>query len=460
MKAAFFMKNAYTLSCTSQVMRVQVNQIEEFDLSVFTLENQDLFLECCKQNCVQGFIEYERGEWVSLDFFLAHSHFTKPEACSFLTSLIQRILQGLKNQPVILEPQAIFLSNKGDQIRLCRAPLLFETWMKRQEDIEAFLAHLLNIFPSEALEILGLLWKVAYGKESLDRMVSILESIYQSTTKKSLFSRRKPVPPYCAKKPVLILETTPSKPTTQFIKEWETNLPQSASAFFQEESTWPSKENEETKREETERKELEKSDKQQESKTQEEDLAYMALLEKVAMTSSKESLSIKEQDSFQDSLPSLETSSLQREESEKKEEKPNSSNHLSSFPLDLSPSFGPSGKNLTTKSALENATVVLDQWMTPCFLEIEKEKYPLQGEEVFVGRSVGCGICLTDPSISSMHAKLSCQENRWYIQDLKSTNSTWLNEKRVIRKMRLKEGMVICFGQCKAIFHQSPLSHS
>ncbi|WP_419006102.1 FHA domain-containing protein [Holdemanella porci] len=41
-----------------------------------------------------------------------------------------------------------------------------------------------------------------------------------------------------------------------------------------------------------------------------------------------------------------------------------------------------------------------------------------------------------------------------YIQDLKSTNKTYLNEKEVKRKMRLKDGMTIRFGDVVCEFKE------
>lgn len=87
------------------------------------------------------------------------------------------------------------------------------------------------------------------------------------------------------------------------------------------------------------------------------------------------------------------------------------------------------------------------------YLIIHEEKYPLQMENLMVGRSMACDIRLEDESVSLKHARILSQDGKWYIQDLKSTNGTFLNEKKVQRKMRLKEGMHIFFGQVECEFH-------
>lgn len=80
--------------------------------------------------------------------------------------------------------------------------------------------------------------------------------------------------------------------------------------------------------------------------------------------------------------------------------------------------------------------------------------YPLIGETVLIGRSMACDIRIESLEISLKHAKLTRVDDRWYIQDLKSKNKTYLNEKLVQRKMRLKDGMVISFSQKGFTFHE------
>ena len=473
------MQDAYRLSSTPTTLHVQIERLDEFDLSVFSVESGDLFLESIKQNRVQGFVEYDTKDWICLDYFLAHSHFSKLEAYCFLASLFQTLGQALKNQPVILDVQAIFLSPNGDNVRLCRAPLIFEAWMKRQADLEGFLNSLLHLFPSDSLDVLGLLWKGATGKERFENLRPTLERLYQESTKKSLFTRRKPIPPYCAKKPICIPEETASfhsssRVGTSFVKEWEKRLPQSAQELFSQEDQasdpsfafgFPTQESnldsslsnleilEKAALFEAQEPNSSPLENWQEVQEQNTDLNSLDCLSQINLSIQEGSipqlLDEQETTSFfskQVSLESMPLSSqvIPNKTDRKREDSKKSKQKKASLPQE-------------SQFSLENATVILDQWIPPCFLDIQGRTYPLEDQEVFVGRKKGCQICLEDSSVSSMHAKLTRQEERWYIQDLKSTNFTWLNEKRVIRKMRLKEGMVIRFGQCEAIFHQ-PLS--
>lgn len=88
------------------------------------------------------------------------------------------------------------------------------------------------------------------------------------------------------------------------------------------------------------------------------------------------------------------------------------------------------------------------------YLIVDDEKYDLVSEVVWIGRSMQCDIRLQDSSVSLKHAKITCSNERYYILDHKSSNGTFLNDKRVQRKMRLKEGMLLQFGNQEARFHQ------
>lgn len=101
-----------------------------------------------------------------------------------------------------------------------------------------------------------------------------------------------------------------------------------------------------------------------------------------------------------------------------------------------------------------NPTVLLEELARPAFLDLEGKRLDLEGADIVVGRRADCPLVLIDPTISLTHARLTHTQGKWYIQDLKSTNGTWLNGKRVIRKMRLHDGMEIRLGSRTVIFHE------
>jgi hypothetical protein len=69
-------------------------------------------------------------------------------------------------------------------------------------------------------------------------------------------------------------------------------------------------------------------------------------------------------------------------------------------------------------------------------------------EEVTVGRGGGCGIVLADDTyVSTVHARLFQRSGDSYVEDLGSTNGTYVNGKRVTTATRLRRGDRVQFGQ-------------
>ena len=60
--------------------------------------------------------------------------------------------------------------------------------------------------------------------------------------------------------------------------------------------------------------------------------------------------------------------------------------------------------------------------------------------EVTVGRAPGCGVSLPDSTVSQLHARVFRRDGRLYIEDLGSTNGTWVNRVRVGAPAVLKRG--------------------
>jgi len=63
------------------------------------------------------------------------------------------------------------------------------------------------------------------------------------------------------------------------------------------------------------------------------------------------------------------------------------------------------------------------------------------GDEVTVGRSPGCAVPLDDDTFaSSIHARVFRRSGELWIEDLGSTNGTWLNDERLDVPVRLRRG--------------------
>ncbi len=63
--------------------------------------------------------------------------------------------------------------------------------------------------------------------------------------------------------------------------------------------------------------------------------------------------------------------------------------------------------------------------------------YPLD-DEVTLGRAAGCQVPLDDAYASQVHARVFQREGQWYLEDLGSTNGTYLNRRRVAGPMVMK----------------------
>jgi hypothetical protein len=69
-------------------------------------------------------------------------------------------------------------------------------------------------------------------------------------------------------------------------------------------------------------------------------------------------------------------------------------------------------------------------------------------EEVTVGRGGGCGIVLAEDSyVSTLHARLFQRNGESFVEDLGSTNGTYVNGNRVTGPTRLRRGDQLQFGQ-------------
>ena len=109
----------------------------------------------------------------------------------------------------------------------------------------------------------------------------------------------------------------------------------------------------------------------------------------------------------------------------------------------------------TTKE--EGTQILTDIPFQDAYLEIDKEKFRIDDDTIIIGRSKTCDISLSYSEISGQHAKVTCKDGKYYIQDLKSKNGTFLNNKRVQRRMRLKDGMQVVLGNHAFIFHENKI---
>jgi predicted component of type VI protein secretion system len=73
--------------------------------------------------------------------------------------------------------------------------------------------------------------------------------------------------------------------------------------------------------------------------------------------------------------------------------------------------------------------------------------YPLEGETIGVGRDASNGIQINDAEMSRRHARLQFQGGKYVIEDLGSTNGTFVNGQRLSAPHVLRPGDVVSFGE-------------
>lgn len=69
------------------------------------------------------------------------------------------------------------------------------------------------------------------------------------------------------------------------------------------------------------------------------------------------------------------------------------------------------------------------------------------GDQLILGRGPDCGVELKDEFASTLHAKIYCAEGRYYIEDLGSTNGTYVNGRRINSPAELRSGDSIKIGR-------------
>jgi pSer/pThr/pTyr-binding forkhead associated (FHA) protein len=72
---------------------------------------------------------------------------------------------------------------------------------------------------------------------------------------------------------------------------------------------------------------------------------------------------------------------------------------------------------------------------------------PLDGEPVTIGRGSDCQIKLDDDYSSTRHARLFLSDGQWWVEDLGSTNGTYLDGQRITRPVQAEIGGSIRIGR-------------
>lgn len=80
------------------------------------------------------------------------------------------------------------------------------------------------------------------------------------------------------------------------------------------------------------------------------------------------------------------------------------------------------------------------------------ESYSIK-ESALIGRSKRCQVYIDDPYMSKNHARIFLRDGQFYIEDMKSTNGSFLNGRRLPdHPVKLKDSDKLSFGNISFIF--------
>jgi hypothetical protein len=75
------------------------------------------------------------------------------------------------------------------------------------------------------------------------------------------------------------------------------------------------------------------------------------------------------------------------------------------------------------------------------------------GFDRIVGREPSAGIAIGDPAVSRRHARVLHDASGVWVEDLGSTNGTFVNGDRLLERHRLRDGDELKFGDSVVLFH-------
>ncbi len=73
--------------------------------------------------------------------------------------------------------------------------------------------------------------------------------------------------------------------------------------------------------------------------------------------------------------------------------------------------------------------------------------FPIEEGENILGRDLANEIVISDPEVSRRHARFFIRDENVFVEDLGSTNGTFLNGERISSPQQLRTGDVITFGE-------------
>jgi DNA-binding winged helix-turn-helix (wHTH) protein len=95
----------------------------------------------------------------------------------------------------------------------------------------------------------------------------------------------------------------------------------------------------------------------------------------------------------------------------------------------------------------------------PTLLDPTGQNHELNDDQTIIGRAVGCDIVITSKRVSREHTRIHYDDWRIFVEDMGSTNGTFLNEERISEPMQLRDGDKIKVGDVIFTFHDPDVTN-
>jgi pSer/pThr/pTyr-binding forkhead associated (FHA) protein len=97
--------------------------------------------------------------------------------------------------------------------------------------------------------------------------------------------------------------------------------------------------------------------------------------------------------------------------------------------------------------------------LVPSLTDPTGREHPLTGETITIGRALENDIVITSKRVSRGHARVRREGWRVILEDMGSTNGTFLNDERVLTSVELHDGDRVTIGDVTLIFHDPDITY-
>lgn len=106
---------------------------------------------------------------------------------------------------------------------------------------------------------------------------------------------------------------------------------------------------------------------------------------------------------------------------------------------------------ISRKAVLEDIAVIRYAYLEISHPGLETTSVELEEKDTFIGRVSQCRVQLQFENTSRLHARISCRDEEYQIEDLESTNGTFVNGVQV-QKCVLRNNDQIQIGDANILF--------